>query len=158
MTKSCAEHGCGPWSRIGPSTVSSGNTWRPTLPRGRPGSRRPRRSCGSPPRPGPAGERVGGPETSSMSGRTFFDTNVLVYLFDADSPAKQARARELFAEQARSGRIVLSPQVLQELYVTVTRKLARPLPSGEALSVLVQLSVFSLVAVDGALILRAVQL
>jgi predicted nucleic acid-binding protein len=93
-----------------------------------------------------------------MSDRTFFDTNVLVYLFDADSPTKQARARELFAEQARSGRIVLSPQVLQEFYVTVTRKLVRPLPSDEALSTLVQLSAFPLVAVDGALVLRAVRL
>jgi predicted nucleic acid-binding protein len=93
-----------------------------------------------------------------MSDRTFFDSNVLVYLFDADSPAKQARARELFAEHARAGRIVLSPQALQEFYVTVTRKLARPLPADQALSALVQLNTFSLVAVDGALILRAVQL
>jgi len=42
-----------------------------------------------------------------MTARAFFDTNVLVYLFDEDAPSKQARARELFAEQARSGRIVL---------------------------------------------------
>lgn len=44
-----------------------------------------------------------------MSGRTFFDSNVLVYLFDEDSPAKQARAREIFDEHARTGGIVLSP-------------------------------------------------
>jgi predicted nucleic acid-binding protein len=93
-----------------------------------------------------------------MSDRSFLDTNVLVYLFDVDSPAKQAIARELFAEQSRSGRIVLSPQVLQEFYVTVTRKLARPLSAGDALSALVQLCKFPLVAVDGALILRAVEL
>ena len=53
----------------------------------------------------------------------FIDTNVLVYLFDADAPAKQAIARELVA----AGRLVLSSQVLSEFYVTVTRKLARPL-------------------------------
>lgn len=93
-----------------------------------------------------------------MSGRTFFDTNILVYLFDADSPDKQASAHELFAEQGRSGRIVLSSQVLQEFYVTVTRKLARPLPQKDALLVLMQLSVFPLVTADGALVLRAVQL
>ncbi|HEY2296054.1 MAG TPA: PIN domain-containing protein [Thermoanaerobaculia bacterium] len=58
-----------------------------------------------------------------MSDRVFFDTNVLVYLFDTDSPAKQAQARDLLTEHARSGRIVLSSQVLQEFYVTVTRKL-----------------------------------
>jgi predicted nucleic acid-binding protein len=93
-----------------------------------------------------------------MSGRTFLDSNILVYLFDTDSPTKQARARELFSEQARSGQIVISPQVLQEFYVTVTRKLARPLPADQALAALVQLSTFPLVAVDGALVLRAVQL
>jgi predicted nucleic acid-binding protein len=93
-----------------------------------------------------------------MSDRVFFDTNVLVYLFDTDSPAKQARARDLLTEHARSGRIVLSPQVLQEFYVTVTRKLARALSGGEALAALAHLSSFPLITSDGALILRAVQL
>lgn len=58
----------------------------------------------------------------------FLDTNVLVYLFDADAPAKQAIARELVA----AGRLVLSSQVLSEFYVTVTRKLARPLDAARA--------------------------
>ncbi|MFL6234401.1 MAG: PIN domain-containing protein [Thermoanaerobaculia bacterium] len=93
-----------------------------------------------------------------MSDRTFFDTNVLVYIFDTDSPAKQARARDLLTEHARFGRIVLSSQVLQEFYVTVIRKLARPLPVEEALAALVHLSSFPLITSDGALILRAVQL
>ena len=56
----------------------------------------------------------------------FIDTNVLVYLFDNDSPEKQARARRLLEDEAAS--IVLSTQVLGEFYVTVTRKLANPLP------------------------------
>jgi predicted nucleic acid-binding protein len=93
-----------------------------------------------------------------MSGRTFFDSNVLVYLFDEDSPAKQARAREIFDEHARTGDIVLSPQVLQEFYVNVTRKLARALPPPAALSVVAHLNTFPLVPVDGATVLRAVQL
>jgi predicted nucleic acid-binding protein len=93
-----------------------------------------------------------------MSDRTFCDTNVLVYLFDVDSPAKQARARELFTDLAGSGRLVLSSQVLQEFYVTVTRKLARPLPAEDALSALVQLSVLPLVRSDAALVIRAAQL
>jgi predicted nucleic acid-binding protein len=94
-----------------------------------------------------------------MSGaRTFFDTNVFVYLFDEDSPVKRARARRVFDEEARSGQIILSPQVLQELYVTVTRKLARPLPPRTALAALTQLSAFPLVRVDSSTILRAVRL
>jgi predicted nucleic acid-binding protein len=93
-----------------------------------------------------------------MSGRAFFDTNVLVYLFDEDSPAKQARAKELFAQHAGDGPIVLSPQVLQEFYVTVTRKLARPLSPEDALSAVSGFSSFPVVAVDGATVLKAVQL
>jgi len=93
-----------------------------------------------------------------MSDRWFLDTNVLVYLFDQDAPTKQARARELFAEQARTGRIILSPQVLQEFYVTVRRKLARPLSAEAALTALVHFNAFPLVPVDGATVLRAVHL
>ena len=64
-----------------------------------------------------------------MSGELrFIDTNVLVYLFDNDAPAKQAVARELLG----AGRFLLSTQVLSEFYVTVTRKLARPLDSARA--------------------------
>ena len=55
----------------------------------------------------------------------FFDTNVLVYLFDNDSPLKQAQARKLFEQGAEHS--VISPQVLGEFYVAVTRKLTRPL-------------------------------
>lgn len=64
---------------------------------------------------------------SSMSDKTFLDTNVLVYRFDDDEPAKQARAREILDTEGPRGSLVLSTQVLQEFYVTVTRKLARPL-------------------------------
>ncbi len=59
-----------------------------------------------------------------MSVRNFFDTNVLVYADDKSAPAKQKRAVELVAEHRRSGTGVLSLQVLQEYFVTVTRKLA----------------------------------
>lgn len=55
----------------------------------------------------------------------FVDTNVLVYLFDADAPDKQARAQELVREERDC--IVLSVQVLGEFYVTVTRKFAESL-------------------------------
>ena len=58
-----------------------------------------------------------------MSARSFFDTNVLVYADDKATPAKQRRALELIAEHRRAGTGVLSSQVLQEYFVTVTRKL-----------------------------------
>jgi predicted nucleic acid-binding protein len=58
-----------------------------------------------------------------MSARSFFDTNVLVYTDDKASPAKQRRALDLVAEHRRAGSGVVSLQVLQEYFVTVTRKL-----------------------------------
>ena len=61
-----------------------------------------------------------------MNGKTFVDTNVLIYAHDADAPAKHQIAnavlRELWSE--RTG--VLSCKVLQEFYVNVTRKIAIP--------------------------------
>ncbi len=65
-----------------------------------------------------------------MSDRVFVDTNVFVYLFDRDAPDQRRRARALIEEE--HGRLVLSTQVLQEFFVTVTRKLAKPLPEDEA--------------------------
>ena len=58
-----------------------------------------------------------------MSVRSFFDTNVIVYADDNAAPAKQRRAIELVSEHRRSRTGVLSLQVLQEYFVTVTRKL-----------------------------------
>lgn len=58
-----------------------------------------------------------------MSGRSFFDANVLVYTDDQDAPEKQARAIALYEESHGSRQAVVSTQVLQEYFVTVTRKL-----------------------------------
>ncbi len=90
-----------------------------------------------------------------MAGRTFFDTNVLVYLFDADAPRKQARAQEVLQASLEHAMAVISTQVLQEFFVTVTRKLARPLPSADAESALRRLMELPVVQVDPDLILTA---
>ena len=41
----------------------------------------------------------------------FFDTNILVCLFDADSPDKRRKARAPFQKHAEAGDILLSTQV-----------------------------------------------
>lgn len=58
-----------------------------------------------------------------MTAPVFVDTNVLVYARDASEPDKQSRAADWIGQlwERRRGR--LSTQVLQEFYVTVTRKL-----------------------------------
>jgi predicted nucleic acid-binding protein len=67
-----------------------------------------------------------------MTDPVFVDTNVLVYVRDTTDPEKQARAAEWVSAlwEARTGR--LSPQVLQEYYVTLTRKLDPPRSRDEA--------------------------
>ncbi len=100
-------------------------------------------------------ERLGARRHRPRAVRVFVDTNVLVYLFDAQDPARQQRARDVVAELVRERALVLSSQVLSELYVTVTRKLAEPLPPEQALRALADLAAFPVVAVDAALVQRA---
>ena len=74
---------------------------------------------------------------SAEVAREFVDTNVFVYAFDRSSGEKGEKARVLVRELWERERGCLSLQVLQELYVTLTRKVGRPL-SPEAASRLVE--------------------
>lgn len=89
--------------------------------------------------------------------RVFFDTNILVYLFDNRAPDKQQRARNLFHEHSTEGRLLLSTQVLQEFYVTVTRKLSEPLSSPDATEVVRRFAAFALVQIDAGQIVQAAE-
>jgi predicted nucleic acid-binding protein len=88
--------------------------------------------------------------------RVFVDTNVFVYLFDADAGEKQQRARSVVSRLARERRLTLSTQVLGELYVTVTRKLAAPLSPTDAQRAVAALSAFPVVPIDADLVDRAI--
>ena len=55
--------------------------------------------------------------------KVFLDTNVLVYACDMDQPAKQETARDLLRQQTDDIPPCISTQVVQEFYVTATRKL-----------------------------------
>ena len=89
-----------------------------------------------------------------MSDRAFLDTNVLVYLFDRDTPAKQQRAREVLENEG--GSAALSTQVLQEFYVTVTRKLGQPMAERDAEAAVRDLAALEVVPVDALLVLAAI--
>lgn len=90
-----------------------------------------------------------------MSDRTFVDTNVWVYAVDDADPVKQARARTILAPSAGSD-AVLSVQVLGEVYVTITRKLARPVAAEHAQSMVEQMSRLPVVAIDGEHVAAAI--
>jgi predicted nucleic acid-binding protein len=57
-----------------------------------------------------------------MSARTFIDTNILVYAHDTSAAQKHEVAKNLITNFWQTGGARLSIQVLQELYVTLTRK------------------------------------
>jgi len=91
-----------------------------------------------------------------MSGRVFFDTNVLVYLFDASEPEKRRIVRERFERDGLAGNVVLSTQVLQEFYVIVTRKLIPALDSVKAYRAVQDLCLLPVVHIDPAMVLSAI--
>ena len=62
-----------------------------------------------------------------MSGRIFVDTNILVYAHDLDAGPKRKIAVAIMEELWEQEMGVISTQVLQEFYVTVTRKISTPL-------------------------------
>jgi predicted nucleic acid-binding protein len=82
----------------------------------------------------------------------FVDTNVLVYARDASEGAKQEQAEAWLAHlwRTREGRV--SYQVLQEYYVTVTRKLQPGLPPADARSDVRDLFAWEPVTVDGEVV------
>lgn len=69
--------------------------------------------------------------------KAFFDSNVVAYLHDANSPKKREIARGLLSSWFPTGRMIISTQVIQELYVVLTGKLKPPVPHNEALEELV---------------------
>jgi len=70
----------------------------------------------------------------------FVDTNVLIYAHDLSAGEKHRRAQELMRHLWQSQDGCLSIQVLQEFYVNVTQKVARPLPRDTASQIIADLS------------------
>jgi predicted nucleic acid-binding protein len=85
----------------------------------------------------------------------FLDTNVLVHCADARAPAKQRLARALVARLAAAGEVVVSTQVLIELFHVLTRKLK--VPPATAQSLTMAFTQWPVIDSDVALVAAAVQ-
>jgi len=70
----------------------------------------------------------------------FVDTNILVYAHDVSAGDKQVRAKNLISNLWNSGYGCLSVQVLQEFYVTMVQKVARPVQPEAAVRIISDLS------------------
>lgn len=88
----------------------------------------------------------------------FLDTNVLVYAHDASAGDKHLRAVELIEAVTATGTGALSVQVLQEFFVTVTRKLPRPLSARLAAAIIADLGTWVTHVPDVGDVLAAIDL
>lgn len=90
-----------------------------------------------------------------MTAKVFFDTNVLVYA--AMGAGKDERKRKRALELIESEDFGTSAQVLQEFFVTVVKKAARPLSAAQALEWIEQWRVFPCQPIDHQLVRIAIE-
>lgn len=89
---------------------------------------------------------------------SFVDTNVFVYAVTDDDPRRQAIARDLLGRLAESEVLQTSTQVLQELYVVLTRKVQRKFTPRRALDYLDRIARSPVTGVDYGLVREAADL
>jgi predicted nucleic acid-binding protein len=90
--------------------------------------------------------------------REFVDANILVYAFDSSAGRKQHTAEALLERLWNNNTGCVSVQVLQEFFVTVTKKVAKPLPVEEATSRIRELAVWKVFTPTAADVLAAIGL
>lgn len=91
-----------------------------------------------------------------MSALEFLDTNVLLYAYDPSDPRKQQIAQGL-VRRAVAGEIAASSHVLGEFAATLLHKITPPANPQDLTALLDTLGPINLVAIDGDVVLRAVQ-
>lgn len=95
---------------------------------------------------------------SSTTVPSFVDTNILVYAEDKDAKQKHEIARDLLVQLWNERDGAISVQVLQEFYVTVTRKLKKPLSSAKALEIVDEYLTWTVVENTAKLLTAAIAL
>ena len=94
-----------------------------------------------------------------MSGdKVFVDTNILIYAYDISAGIRHETAKKLLARLWNSGQGVISTQVLQEFYVTATRKLPKVIDPLVAKEIVTDLLEWELATIEGPMILEAMEL
>lgn len=90
--------------------------------------------------------------------KIFLDTNILVYAHDSTAGRKREIAKEALFDLWNSETGVLSTQVLQELFVSLTQKIPVPLDRKKARAILEDLCAWEVVVNDEQAILAAIDL
>jgi len=95
---------------------------------------------------------------SAKDSPEFIDTNILVYAYDSTAGEKHQRAKALLKKLWERKAGCLSVQVLQELHVNLTRKVAFPLELEAAAQIIADLCTWQVHVPDGADMLEAIRL
>lgn len=90
--------------------------------------------------------------------RIFVDTNIFVYAYDVSAGTKHDIARRLISSIWDTQNGVLSTQVVQELYVSVTKKIPKPLDVQKAKEIARDLLQWEVIVNDGVSILDAIEI
>jgi predicted nucleic acid-binding protein len=86
----------------------------------------------------------------------FCDTNVILYAYDTTAGPKRERARTLLHRLWDSGEGAVSIQVLQELFVNLTKKVTPALAIAEARTIVADMATWQVVAPTAADVISAI--
>jgi len=90
--------------------------------------------------------------------KIFLDTNIVVYGYDRTAAAKHEIAKAILIDLWNSGHGMVSTQVLQEFFVSATRKIPKTLSAKEARGIVADFLGWEVVVVNGERILEAIEI
>lgn len=90
--------------------------------------------------------------------KVFVDTNVIVYAYDKGSGEKHRIAADIMKDLWRSGLGTVSTQILQEFFVTLTKKISAPMDISVVRETIRRLSKWDVLLIDVDTIIRATEL
>jgi predicted nucleic acid-binding protein len=90
--------------------------------------------------------------------KVFVDTNVIVYAYDKDAGDKHRVAVNIMTDLWQAGLGTISTQILQEFFVTLTKKIPAPLDISVVRETIRRLSRWDVVLIDVDTIISATEL
>jgi predicted nucleic acid-binding protein len=90
--------------------------------------------------------------------KCFLDTNILVYAFDVSAGQKHEVAKRIVIDLWNTKDGILSTQVLQEFFVSVTRKIPKPMDAGLAREIVSDFLKWHIVINDENSLLEAIDI
>ncbi|MBD3414295.1 MAG: PIN domain-containing protein [Candidatus Aminicenantes bacterium] len=90
--------------------------------------------------------------------RVFLDTNILIYAYDTSAGPKNHTAKDILMRLWDSKKGMISTQVIQEFFVTVTCKIKKPIDIDTAKVIIKDLLLWQLFVNDESSILKAIDI